>query len=279
MLGRAETGNFDLSMTRKQFIKSQGATCRSWTWSWSFVNAKDKTVIFGAWDKHTKGNKALILDEAWARNYAGRVKPGYKESREHIRLIEEEGYILKTFPQIHSQKLRKDGKSAGRARIKRVGSVLTKKLLKRIGRRWYAVDRVLKQLRHRNSSLLPEELDRKTTYFEGASRTISVNAYERNRRARRACIKHYGAVCIVCGFNFHKKYGDIGVGYIHVHHLVPLAEVKERYRLNPVRDLRPVCANCHAMIHSKEPALAIAQLSRHMKRVIDSNLLNNLQPA
>jgi 5-methylcytosine-specific restriction protein A len=251
-------------------MKSQGATCRSWTWSWSFVNAKDKIVIFGAWDKHTKGSKALILDEAWARSYAGRVKPGYEESRDHIRLVEEEGYTLKTFPQIHSEKLTKDGKRAGRARIKRVGSVLTKKFLRRIGRKWYAVDGVPKHTRHRNSGLLPEEVDRPTSYFEGASKTISVNAYERNRKARRACIKHYGAVCIVCRFNFYEKYGDIGVGYIQVHHLVPLSEVKERYRLNPVRDLRPVCPNCHAMIHSKQPALEIDQLKRRMERAADS---------
>ncbi|MBZ6758337.1 HNH endonuclease, partial [Klebsiella grimontii] len=25
-------------MNRKQFIQSRGATCRNWTWSWSFIN-------------------------------------------------------------------------------------------------------------------------------------------------------------------------------------------------------------------------------------------------
>ncbi|MDU1358416.1 MAG: HNH endonuclease, partial [Enterobacter sp.] len=24
-------------MNRKQFIQSRGATCRNWTWSWSFI--------------------------------------------------------------------------------------------------------------------------------------------------------------------------------------------------------------------------------------------------
>ncbi len=31
-------------MNRKQFIESQGATCKNWTWSWSFVNEKEKTI-------------------------------------------------------------------------------------------------------------------------------------------------------------------------------------------------------------------------------------------
>ena len=40
-------------MKRKQFIESFGATCKNWTWSWSFVNHDEKLVIFGAWDDHT----------------------------------------------------------------------------------------------------------------------------------------------------------------------------------------------------------------------------------
>jgi hypothetical protein len=34
-----------------------------------------------------------------------------------------------------------------------------------------------------------------------------------------------------------------------VHHLRPLAGLKKEYRVNPVKDLRPVCPNCHAMLH------------------------------
>jgi 5-methylcytosine-specific restriction protein A len=45
-----------------------------------------------------------------------------------------------------------------------------------------------------------------------------------------------------------------------VHHLRPLAEVKEGYLLDPVTDLRPVCPNCHAMLHQRTPAYSIEEM-------------------
>ncbi len=36
----------------------------------------------------------------------------------------------------------------------------------------------------------------------------------------------------------------MGEGFIHVHHLKPLSEVGYEYRVDPIRDLRPVCPNC-----------------------------------
>ncbi|HHR1268011.1 TPA: hypothetical protein ACS61N_004571 [Klebsiella oxytoca] len=52
-------------MNRKQFIQSRGATCRNWTWSWSFINHDDQLVIFGAWDVERDQERAVILREAW----------------------------------------------------------------------------------------------------------------------------------------------------------------------------------------------------------------------
>ena len=85
-------------MNRKQFIESQGATCRNWYWSWSFINETDKFIIFGAWDVYDSGNKTLILSKDWAISRKDKRCPGYRQSREHIRLIEEDSYQLKTFP-------------------------------------------------------------------------------------------------------------------------------------------------------------------------------------
>lgn len=97
-------------------------------------------------------------------------------------------------------------------------------------------------------------------YLEGAAHTLQINRYERNIEARRACIRHYGLSCVVCSFNFEQAYGDIGIGFIHVHHLTPLAEIGEQYTLSPLQDLRPVCANCHAMLHQRTPPLSIEEL-------------------
>lgn len=115
-------------MNRKQFIESQGATCRNWTWSWSFVNEKKKVVIFGAWDRHTEGNTSLILSEDWQESQRGRKQPAYEQSREHIRLVEEEGYQLMTFPMKYSD-ANKDEAGVGPAKIEGFEPRLTKKSL------------------------------------------------------------------------------------------------------------------------------------------------------
>jgi len=91
-------------------------------------------------------------------------------------------------------------------------------------------------------------------FREGKHRVITVNAYERNPYARRKCIESYGYKCAICGFDFEEFYGEIGRGYIQVHHIVPLSKTEEEYVIDPEKDLIPVCPNCHAMIHrGKEP--------------------------
>jgi len=242
-------------MSRKSFIESQGATCRN-SRSWSFINEKERIIIFGAWDKFTVGSTSLIFDEAWAYNNEGKKKAGYAQAREHIRLVEEEGYALKTFPMIYSDE-KQDENGVGPATMKGFVPELASKTLKRVGGKWYASGGA-------PSTFLPEEVDQPEKYMEGTSRTVSVNAYERNTKARAACIKHHGATCIVCGFDFQVVYGQIGAGYIHVHHLVPLSEIKKKYELDPISDLRPVCPNCHAIIHSTQPALTVEQLKEHL---------------
>ncbi|SFH37209.1 5-methylcytosine-specific restriction enzyme A [Desulfotomaculum arcticum] len=95
---------------------------------------------------------------------------------------------------------------------------------------------------------------------EGARHEHIVNIYERNPEARKRCINIYGYRCVVCNFDFEKTYGELGKDFIHVHHLKPLAEIKENYYVDPEKDLRPICPNCHAMIHRKTPALKIEEL-------------------
>jgi 5-methylcytosine-specific restriction enzyme A len=95
----------------------------------------------------------------------------------------------------------------------------------------------------------PDEVVSASVFPEGALRRVYVNAYERNPDARIACIAHHGATCVVCGFDFGAVYGPLAEGFIHVHHLVPLSQVGSSYNVDPVADLRPVCPNCHAVIH------------------------------
>jgi 5-methylcytosine-specific restriction protein A len=106
----------------------------------------------------------------------------------------------------------------------------------------------------------PETMLAGLPYTEGGARTVTVNAYERNSLARAACIAWHGVNCSVCGMNFKDVYGEIGDGFIHVHHKKPLATIREEYELDPVKDLAPVCPNCHAMLHRMAPALSIIEL-------------------
>ncbi len=249
-------------MNRKSFIQSHGATCANWTWSWSFINVEKRTIIFGAWDKHTEGSRSLILSEAWATNRTGRKNPSYPQSREHIRLVEEDGYKLLTFQLIFSDELQ-DENGVGPSKIKGFEPLLTPKSLVRVGSNWYASDGVV-------PSSIAEEVQSPEKYLEGASKTIAVNAYERNSKARSTCIKHHGAVCSVCNFNFEAAYGAIGKGYIHVHHIVPLSEIRQEYELDPIRDLIPVCPNCHAVIHMTQPAMSIEVLRDYFAKSKDA---------
>lgn len=115
--------------------------------------------------------------------------------------------------------------------------------------------------------LLPEEIDEPDEFYKGAVRQITINAYERNAQARNKCIEHYGARCSVCDMTFEEEYGKMGKGFIHVHHLKPLGDIGADYKVDPVKDLRPICPNCHAMIHMRKPAYSIEEVKAMLKKV------------
>lgn len=94
-----------------------------------------------------------------------------------------------------------------------------------------------------------EETTANSRLLEGSARQIIETNYERNPEARRRCIAHYGATCNVCGMDFESVYGPLANGFIHVHHLNPLSENGAEYEIDPIADMRPVCPNCHAVIH------------------------------
>ena len=101
---------------------------------------------------------------------------------------------------------------------------------------------------------------RDASAMEGALRRVVSNKYERNTAARNRCVAHHGAICAVCEFVFVAAFGTIGQGFIHIHHLVPVASRSRRYRVDPVRDLIPVCPNCHAMLHKQDPPYGVDEL-------------------
>jgi hypothetical protein len=113
-------------------------------------------------------------------------------------------------------------------------------------------------------SVFPDELESRKTYREGAVRQVVVNAHERNEKARQDCVRHYGPTCFLCGFNFARVYGDVVDGLIHVHHLKPISEIGEEYVVDPIADLRPVCPNCHAVLHRRDPPYTLEDVSNFL---------------
>lgn len=110
-----------------------------------------------------------------------------------------------------------------------------------------------------------DEDPRSNMISEGAVQKKMVRVYERNRGARLKCISRWGWKCFVCQFDFGSFYGKLGEGFIHVHHLKPLSEIGAEYLLDPELDLRPVCPNCHSMLHRLVPALTIQELKDLIK--------------
>lgn len=102
----------------------------------------------------------------------------------------------------------------------------------------------------------PEEQDSDAVSMEGAQRVRLRNHRQRESRLREKkiaeALQRDGGrlICRVpgCGFDYVERYGELGRGYAHVHHLAPLSSRTEDSP-TPLEDLIVVCANCHAMIH------------------------------
>lgn len=99
-----------------------------------------------------------------------------------------------------------------------------------------------------------------TSGTEGTFQTVSVNRYERDPRLRQACIDHFGCRCFACGFDFALTFGPRGQGVIEVHHLNPLGRIRGMHEVDAIRDMRPLCPNCHTMVHRQDPPFTIDEL-------------------
>ena len=109
-----------------------------------------------------------------------------------------------------------------------------------------------------NSSEKAEE----TILEEGARFSVHSTAVERNPIARKKCLEYYGYSCSACDLKMEDKYGELGKKYIHVHHRNDLAKTNGSHVVDPIKDLIPLCPNCHAMVHKEKPAMTIEKLKK-----------------
>jgi predicted HNH restriction endonuclease len=86
-------------------------------------------------------------------------------------------------------------------------------------------------------------------YSEGNKKEVILEISERDPALKRAAVAEHGDSCMICGFNFKQAYGDLGHGFIEMHHLKLLS--KAGAKEHTVKDVIVSCANCHRMLHRK----------------------------
>lgn len=98
---------------------------------------------------------------------------------------------------------------------------------------------------------VPAQIDETIPFLaEGIKKITQHVRYERNPYNRKEAIRIQGHKCKICGFDFNEVYGaELADDYIEVHHIKQLADGEQI--VDPARDLLPVCANCHRMLHRK----------------------------
>ncbi len=116
---------------------------------------------------------------------------------------------------------------------------------------------------------LPDALNEKVTdqeelhFPEGRGSYRLHRQIERNSqlvKAAKAKAKQEGRLyCWVCAFDFAKRYGERGNGFIEAHHTIPVSQLGKN-SMTSVEDLAMVCSNCHRMLH-RTPWLSLEKLS------------------
>lgn len=106
----------------------------------------------------------------------------------------------------------------------------------------------------RTTTIIPyEEL-----ISEGERKYEVTKSYERSQKLRNAAIEHFShngiIVCDCCGFEFKSFYGkEFGKSCIEIHHLKPIFQYASMSIVQTIdsalRNLLPVCPNCHRVIH------------------------------
>jgi hypothetical protein len=127
-----------------------------------------------------------------------------------------------------------------------------------------------------HDAVFPDEVNTSTRIKEGASKTVNVNIHERNPFARQKCIEFHGTACSICGINLGDIYGEEFSGKIHVHHLKPIKEYACEHDIDPTQDLRPVCPNCHMIIHCRqEEPYSIDEVRAFIRKKSKSDITRN----
>jgi len=110
--------------------------------------------------------------------------------------------------------------------------------------------------------------------YEGTETYRNVKVYGRSKELRDASIEHYtkfdGSIpCKVCDFDFRETYGNVGSGFIEIHHDKPIYMFEDGDKKQTIdkaiKNTSPLCANCHRMVHRKRPPYLVSNISDFLK--------------
>ncbi len=86
-------------------------------------------------------------------------------------------------------------------------------------------------------------------------------------RIKKECIEYYGAICDICGFDYGYTYGEQYESEIEVHNVNGYNNDEDEILedSDPVKDLIPICRNCHHIIHNSKNPVSVDRLREMIK--------------
>ncbi len=123
-----------------------------------------------------------------------------------------------------------------------------------------------------------ELFDENTTVIEGAEAVVKTKVYKRSSKLREKAIQFYTVddriKCHACCFDFEEFYGEYGKNFIEIHHQKPVFQFDgddlEKTIEEALKNVIPVCSNCHRMIHRKrEKLLSLDELKAYIQKDLD----------
>jgi 5-methylcytosine-specific restriction enzyme A len=257
--------------------KAKARTNPKYCYEWSFLQP-GKTVVLNLWHTHLQEDHGLIWRNVNLRDSAVRSEwnPVLKRRALNMDRHIQAAYL----EQLPARVVLLDGRIRAREDTSGKPSQAKKRTLDPV--KWAITDydwatgacTVTRGAIPR--SPFERTTDEEFAGFEGERLERYVLHRKREQQLRKRKIdetlrlRNGRLVCEVvnCSFDFVARYGDLGRGFAHVHHLKPLSGLPTEGEKVSLRDLAIVCANCHAMIHrhgesrSLEGLIAVAANTR-----------------
>ena len=85
------------------------------------------------------------------------------------------------------------------------------------------------------------------------------------KELKAECIRYYGAICDICGFDYGYTYGEAYEMEIEVHNIKGILGEEILADTHPIEDLIPICHNCHHILHHHQPMLSVEKMRQMVK--------------